>query len=226
MKLIKHLPWLLAGLPVAAIIGFSLRSDPGQSARPPASKAVSAATVSIAKDQDTSSPQFAADGSRIKPPSLTEIAARQRYQEAKQRVDESKERRVEGFKKLAEKYTPEFIARTADGLMQRRGAGYQKLFASWNLDAQTIHEALGIMREREIRLLENRGNYFKDSSTVESGKKVAFDNQTEDLTSREELSLLLGESRATEILNAAKQMLKDELKATLARSGTALPLEE
>jgi hypothetical protein len=211
MKLTKHLPWLLAGFPVAAIIGFSLWSNHAPSARPPAPKTVSTPAVSNPKQQDSTSFQYAADGSQIKQPSLAEIAARKRYLEAKQRADEAKERRVDGFKKTAEKYTPEFRTRVADGFMKRRDPDYQKIFASWNLDAQTIPEALAIIREREIGRLVGQGNYLKDSSSLSSVKEKSSNDQTENLVAQEQLSLLLGESRANELLNSIKQLEKNEL---------------
>jgi len=229
MKLTKHLPWLLAAIPAAAIIGFSLRNNPEQGARSPASKTITPAVAAsnvITKSHDGMSAQYAPDGSRIKEPSPAEVAARKRFQEAKKKADESKERSVESLKKIAEKYTPEFIDRAADSTMKRRDGAYQKLFSSWNLTSQQINEALEILRVREVRILENRGNFFQDSSTVKSAKKVVFDGQTEDLVSREQLSLLLGESRATELLNTAKQLQNVELQVQMARMGTSLPLRK
>lgn len=172
------------------------------------------------------SAQYAPDGSRIKEPSPAEVAARKRFQEAKKKADESKERSVASLKKVAEKYTPEFIARAADSTMKRRDREYQKLFSSWNLTSQQIHEALDIMRVREVKLLENRGKFFQDSSSASSAKKVVFDGQTEDLVSREQLSLLLGESRATELVNTAKQLQNAELEVQMVRTGTILPLRK
>lgn len=170
------------------------------------------------------SAQYAPDGSRIKEPSPAEVEARKRFQEAKKKADESKELRVEAFKKIAGKYTPEFIARAADSTMKRRDRDYQKLFSSWKLTSQQINEALDILRVREVKLLENRGNFFQDSSTTNSAKKVVFDGQTEDLVSREQLSLLLGESHATELVNTAKQLQNVELQVEMVRTGTSLPL--
>jgi hypothetical protein len=230
MKLPKHLPWLLAAFLVAAIIGFSLRYNPVQGAHPPALKTIitpiAAASNVNTKGHDSMSAQYAPDGSRIKEPSLEEVAARKRFQESKKKADESKERSVASLKKAAEKYTPEFIARVADSTMKRRDREYQKLFSSWNLNSQQMNEALDILRVREVKLLENRGNFFQDSSTANSAKKVVFDGQTEDLVSLEQLSLLLGESRATELVNTAKQLQNVELQVQMVRTGTTLPLRK
>ncbi|MCX6847777.1 MAG: hypothetical protein NTY98_02545 [Verrucomicrobia bacterium] len=110
--------------------------------------------------------------------------------------------------------------------MKRRDRDYQKLFSSWKLTSQQINEALDILRVREVKLLENRGNFFQDSSTANSAKKVVFDGQTEDLVSREQLSLLLGESHATELVNTAKQLQNVELQVEMVRTGTSLPLQK
>ena len=210
MSLIKHLPWFLAGIPVAALIGYSFWPEPE-----PKAVSVAAQPISVSKQGNPTPPKRAADGSRIKELSPEEIAARKRYNEAKAKADASRKRADASFKKLAENFTPEYCTRMADGIMKRRDAGYQKHFDSWNLDDRTAQQALEIMREREIRRLQNQGKYFRNAYASASVKQKTISDQTEDSVSQEELSLLLGAARGTELLNAAIQTDKDELASAL-----------
>jgi 3-methyladenine DNA glycosylase AlkC len=205
MNSTKCLSCVAALVPVACIIGFYLwpESAPGPSHSTVAAK-VSAPNVAAPRKLNNTSLQLASDGSKIKQLSPEQIEAQKRYIEAKKRSDEA-------LKKLGEKYSAEYCSKIADNIMQRRNGDYRRHFDSWGLDDKTVTAALGILHDREVRRQQNLGRYFQDAYGKNSVKHKAFSNQTEDLVADAQLSLILGESRAAELLKTTQQLEKSDL---------------
>ncbi len=219
MKPLKYLPWFFAALPIVAIIWFLFPATPLDKA------GAKAPELSANKPQSSGirSSELAPDGSRIKPPTPEEIEARKRYAEAKKRLDESKKRSVETAKKLANLSTPEYRERAADGIMRGRDQGYRNLFASWNIDSKTVNEALAIIRERQLRLIEDRTAYYHNSGPEKARKEFEFNKEMENSLAQMQLINLLGKSRASELFAAEKRMREAELAEAAARAGIKLP---
>jgi len=170
-----------------------------------ASKTVSSRTNDAPKKQFVSTQSDSTVTSvRIKKQISQEgLAAQQRYHEAKARSDATSA-------KLGNLYTPEYCASAADAKMKLRDKHYQKLFDSWRLDAKTKSDVFGVLREREMRLVKNSGDYLRGSHSLKDVREKTSYDQTEDWVSKELLSLHLDESQATELLKLVKRLDKEE----------------
>lgn len=207
----KYSPWIITVLPLAAVAVFMTLRSPSS----PPSTAVAEKIRQPLKKQETAPQKQATDSSRIKPLPPGEAEKRQRLSEAKKRAAESRALRVEAFRKIGEMHTPEYCNQVADRIMQKRELGYRKIFDAWNLDTNTSTEVLSILREREYRQAENRGKHMRNSAPQGSEKTLKFEHETEDLVANEQLTLLLGVTRSSEVLKAAHQMQADEIQTAV-----------
>ena len=221
MRNMKYLPWIVTILPLAAVALFMTFRSP--SAPPPAT--MTATKSQPFKKQENTPQNHTADGSRIKPLPPGEVEARQRLSEATKVADASRARSVEASRKVGEMHTPEYCNQFADRIMQKREPGYRKIFDAWNLGTDTSEQVLSILHEREFRQAENRGKYMRNSAPLGSGKVHQFNQQTEDLVANEQLALLLGKTRASEVIEAANRMQAEGIRDALSAAGlpTARP---
>jgi hypothetical protein len=60
---------------------------------------------------------------------------------------------------------------------------------------------------------------MRNIAPISSGKVHQFDQQTEDLVAKEQLNLLLGEKRTSELFKAVDQMQAVEVKTALSAAG-------
>lgn len=201
----KYLIVPLASVPVVAILLFNAHGDRGKTCQTSSTKIGLVSVVSKPQQEDKTPPRRSADGSIIKEPSPTELAQRKLVEERMKRTNAA-------LRLASEKYTPEYCARLADSTMRRRDPELQKLFTSWNLDAQTTRQTLDVLREREIRRHQNRANQLKDAHSLKKAQEKKSADQGEELVAREVLSLQLGESRAGALLDSVFQMEKEENK--------------
>jgi hypothetical protein len=119
---------------------------------------------------------------------------------------------IAGSKRQAETMTPEYCARTADNNMARRAARYEKLFQDWDVDPANAKEVLSILRMREISILENRRDYFKDAYNPKFVKQVKARDLASDEVTIELMSFSLGRDRATELMRVVHQIRKEEME--------------
>jgi hypothetical protein len=117
-----------------------------------------------------------------------------------------------GLKRQGETLTPEFCARSADNTMARRAARFEKLFQDWDVDPANAKEALSILRMREISILENRRDYFKDAYNYKVMKQKDARDLASDEVTIELMSFPLGRDRATELMRAVHLIYKEEME--------------
>lgn len=203
----KRLLWI-AVLAFSGIGALLLRQTTPRTPAP-----ASAATASPKKASE-----FATDGSRIKKLSPEGLAAQKRYEELKKKSAESTRRRDESFRKVAASSTPESRARQIDNLIKLREPGYQRLFASWNLNDQQAKDTLAIIRERELQKSEHRNELFKDAT--KNMKSFQSNSLVEEMLAQSQLETLLGKSRYADLIAAEQQMFEVEA----ARLGIRLPV--
>lgn len=215
MKSYKNYAWLYISLTVVAITGYliwvSLEGKNGIIA----AKNNSSRTNDTAKKQILSvQEESAAKIPMKKQLSPKGLVAQQRYHEAKARSDSA-------AVKLGSLYTPEYCAKAADAKMKLRVKHYQNLFDSWNLDAKAKSEVIRVLREREMRMVKNAGDYLRGSHSLNDLREKNSSDKAEDWVSKELLSLHLDESQVTELLKLVRMLDKEEA----ALAADVLPID-
>ena len=148
-------------------------------------------------------------------PDVAEL--RQRVEESQRRLEEASARTDEAMRKVAASMTPERRARQVDAMMRSRQPAYQSLFDSWRIDTATGESAVKLIREREVRLSDQRFELFKDASKNVDAYKV--NKEIEDTISRLELTKLLGKARFEELVAREKQMKQEAATRILGING-------
>lgn len=124
--------------------------------------------------------------------------------ETKQKIDLIRKQHDERLARLAEITTPEVQQKMIDGQMRFREPAYRDLFESWDLDASTAEQALKIIREREVQLMETRLKFFRKGS---NGAQESQQGQTIDIALAEaKLMELLGEKNLQELAKRESEM--------------------
>jgi len=124
--------------------------------------------------------------------------------ETKQKIDLIRKQHDERLARLAEITTPEVQQKMIDGQMRFREPAYRDLFESWDLDASTAEQALRIIREREVQLMETRLKFFRKGS---NGAQESQQGQTIDIALAEaKLMELLGEKNFQELAKRESEM--------------------
>lgn len=206
MKHIKYYAWIYFGLTIAAITSYQICISPGNKVGDKSVKKTYSHTNGTAKKQTF----YVQEESSAKIPvkkqlSPEGLAAQQKYREAKARS-------VGAAAKLSALYTPEYCAKAADAKMKLRDKHYQKLFDSWELDAKVKSDVIRVLREREVRIVNNAGYYLRGSHNLKDVRKLNSSDKTEDLVAKELLSLHLDASQASEILKLARSLDRDDAR--------------